>query len=178
MDALAAMPEQVANELGETVGNELRRMVGDDERPGALSAALDCVTGDAAKSLAEAVKPIQEALLGSGPKALPQVLEVRLLQALTRGTRVALDQLFDVEGGSPLMTHLANGEKAVAGLRQDTTAIEEPLRTFFGNLPEPASHRHQRRRPPTILTAKCSNHAPRPSRSSSRQRESRHSRAT
>jgi hypothetical protein len=62
-------------------------------------------------------------------------------------TRVALDQLFDVEGGSPLMTHLANGEKAIAGLRQDTTAIEERLRTFFGNLPEPASHRHQRRRP-------------------------------
>jgi len=45
------------------------------------------------------------------------------------------------------MTHLANGEKAIAGLRQDTTAIEERLRTFFGNLPEPASHRHQRRRP-------------------------------
>lgn len=136
MDALAAMPQQVADQLGETVGNELCRMVGDDERPGALSAALDRVTVDAAKSLAEAVKPIQEALLGSGPKALPQVLEVRLLQALTRGTRAALDQLFDLEGGSPLMTHLANGEKAIAGLRKDTTAIEERLRAQIADLAE------------------------------------------
>ena len=86
------MPEQVANRLGETVGKELDRMVGDDERPGALSAALEIVTSEAAKSLTKAVKPIQDALLGSGPTALPQVLEVRVLDALTRGTREALDR--------------------------------------------------------------------------------------
>ena len=48
MDALAAMPQQVANQLGETVGKELDRMVGDEERPGALSAALDSGDGLAA----------------------------------------------------------------------------------------------------------------------------------
>jgi hypothetical protein len=136
IDALSAMPEQVANQLGETVGKELDRMVGDDERPGALSAALDSVTAEAAKSLAEAVKPIQEALLGSGPTALPQVLEVRVLETLTRGTREALDRLFDVEGGSPLMTHLANGENAIAALRKETVAIEERLRGQIINLSE------------------------------------------
>jgi hypothetical protein len=136
IDALSAMPEQVASQLGETVGRELDRMVGDDERPGALSAALDSVTTEAAKSLAEAVKPIQDALLGSGPTALPQVLEVRVLDALTRGTREALDRLFDVEGGSPLMTHLANGEKAIAALREDNTAIEGRLRAEIIQLAE------------------------------------------
>jgi hypothetical protein len=136
LDALAAMPQQVANQLGETVGKELERMVGDDERPGALSAALDSVTADAAKSLAKAVKPVQEALLGNGPTALPQVLEVRLLQALSRGTREALDRLFDVEGGSPLMTHLANGEKAIAALRKENAAIEERLRGQISELSE------------------------------------------
>jgi hypothetical protein len=125
IDALSAMPEQVASQLGETVGRELDRMVGDDERPGALSAALDSVTTEAAKSLAEAVKPIQDALLGSGPTALPQVLEVRVLDALTRGTREALDRLFD-----------ANGEKAIAALREDNTAIEGRLRAEIIQLAE------------------------------------------
>lgn len=136
IDALSAMPQQVASQLGETVGRELDRMVGDDERPGALSAALDLVTAQAAESLAEAVKPIQDALLGSGPTALPQVLEVRVLDALTRGTREALDRLFDVEGGSPLMTHLANGEKAIAALREENTAIEGRLRAEIIQLAE------------------------------------------
>ena len=135
MDALAAMPQQVANQLGETVGKELDRMVGDEERPGALSAALDSVTAEAAKSLAKAVKPIQDALLGSGPTALPQVLEVRLQETLNRGTREALDRMFDVEG-SPLMVHLANGEKAIIALRQETTAIEERLRGQISALSE------------------------------------------
>lgn len=120
--------QQVATQLGETVGKELDRMVGDQERPGALSAALGAVTAEAAKSLADAVRPIQDALLGNSPSALPQVLEVRLLDALTRGTRDALDRLFDVEGGSPLMTHLANGEKAIATLREENVAIEGRLR--------------------------------------------------
>jgi hypothetical protein len=136
IDALSAMPEQVANRLGETVGKELDRMVGDDERPGALSAALEIVTSEAAKSLTKAVKPIQDALLGSGPTALPQVLEVRVLDALTRGTREALDRLFDVEGGSPLMTHLANGEKAIAALREENVAIEGRLRAEIVQLAE------------------------------------------
>lgn len=128
IDALSALPQQVATQLGETVGKELDRMVGDQERPGALSAALGAVTAEAAKSLTEAVRPIQDALLGNGPSALPQVLEVRLMDALTRGTRDALDRLFDVEGGSPLMTHLANGEKAIATLREENAAIEGRLR--------------------------------------------------
>ena len=136
IDALSAMPEQVANRLGETVGKELDRMVGDDERPGALSAALEIVTSEAAKSLTKAVKPIQDALLGSGPTALPQVLEVRVLDALTRGTREALDRLFDIEGGSPLMTHLANGEKAIAALREENVAIEGRLRAEIVQLAE------------------------------------------
>jgi hypothetical protein len=135
MDALAAMPQQVANQLGETVGKELDRMVGDDERPGALSAALDSVTAEAAKSLAKAVKPIQDALLGSGATALPQVLEVRLQETLNRGTREALDRMFDVKG-SPLMVHLANGEKAITALRQETAAIEERLRGQISALSE------------------------------------------
>jgi hypothetical protein len=136
MDALAAMPQQVADQLGETVGKELDRMVGSQERPGALSAAMDSVTADAAKSLAKAIKPIQEGLLGSGPTALPQVLEVRLQETLNRGTKEALKRLFDTEGGSPLMTHLANGEKAIAALRQETAAIEERLRAQITSLSE------------------------------------------
>lgn len=136
MDALGAIPQQVAAELGEAVGRELARMVGNEERPGALSAAMDSVTTEAAKSLAKAVKPIQEALLGAGPTALPQVLEVRLLEALARGTREALGRLFDDSGSSPLMTHLANGEKAIAALRQDTAAFEERMRVQFTELSE------------------------------------------
>jgi len=126
--ALEAMPGQVAAQLGTAVGAELTRVVGDDERPGALAAALDTVTEDASKRLASAVKPIQEALLGSGPNALPQLLEARLTESMSREARVILGRLFDTEGGSPLMTHLANGEKAITALRTDTTALETRLR--------------------------------------------------
>jgi hypothetical protein len=136
LDALAAMPGQVAEGLGEAVGKQLDRIVGDDERPGALEAALQAVVVDAAKSLGKAVQPIQESLLGSGPTALPQLLENRLHQALERGTRAALERLFDTNGSSPLMTNLANGEKAIAALRNDMSTIEERMRTHFAALTE------------------------------------------
>jgi hypothetical protein len=136
MDALTEIPQQVADQLGETIGKELDRVIGGEEQPGALSAAMDSVTAEAAKSLANAIKPFKEALLGTGPTALPQVLEVRLQETLTRGTRAALERLFDVEGGSPLMTHLANGEKAIAALRLETAAIEERLRGQISALSE------------------------------------------
>ena len=130
------MPHQVATELGETVGRELDRMVGNDERPGALSAAMDGVTAQAAQTLAAAIRPVQDALLGAGPTALPQVLEVRLLEALGRGTREALDRLFDVDGASPLMTHLANGERAISELRTENVAIEQRIRAQILELAE------------------------------------------
>jgi hypothetical protein len=128
LDAMSAMPQLVAEQLGKTVGRELSRVIGDDERPGALTAAMDAVIAQAADSLSQAIQPIREALLGPGPKALPQVLEGRLQNALNRGTRDALNRLFDVEAGSPLMTHLANGEKAIAALRSDMVALETRLR--------------------------------------------------
>lgn len=136
MDALTEIPQQVASQLSETIGKELDRVIGDNERPGALSAAMDSVTAEAAKTLAKSIKPIQDALLGSGPTALPQVLEVRLQETLNRGTRAALERLFDIEGGSPLMTHLANGESAIAALRVETSAIEERLRGQISTLSE------------------------------------------
>ena len=132
--ALDKMPEEVARRLADVVGAQLSRVVGDGERPGALSAALDSVTVDAAKSLGEAVKPIQEALLGSGPSALPQLLEARLAETLSREARAILARLFDVDGSSPLMTHLATGEKAINALRSDTVAMEERLRGQIGEL--------------------------------------------
>ncbi len=136
LDALSAIPQQVAVQLAEAVGRELTRMVGDDERPGALSAAMDSVTAQAAESLGKKVKPVQDALLGSGPTALPQVLEERLRQTLNQGTKEALERLFNTDGGSPLMTYLANGEKAIAALRLETAAIEERLRGQISELSE------------------------------------------
>jgi hypothetical protein len=124
--ALEAMPGQVATQLS--------AVVGDDERPGALAAALDHVTTDASTRMAKAVKPIQEAMLGRGPEALPQLLEARLTEALSREARVILGRLFDTDGGSPLMTHLANGEKAITTLRADTTAMEGRLRDQIAEL--------------------------------------------
>jgi hypothetical protein len=134
--ALTDIPQQVAERLGEMIGKELVRVIGDDEEAGALSAAMDAVTAEAAKSLARAIKPFQDNLLGAGPTALPQVLEVRLQETLTRGTRAALERLFDVEGGSPLMTHLANSERAMATLRTEFSAIEERLRGQIAELSE------------------------------------------
>ena len=86
LDAMSAMPQLVAEQLGKTVGRELSRVIGDDERPGALSAAMDDVIAQAAASFTQALKPIREALLGNGPRALPQVVEGRVLTALNRGT--------------------------------------------------------------------------------------------
>jgi hypothetical protein len=134
--ALTNIPQQVADQLGETIGNELERVIGRDEQPGALSAAMEDVTAEAAKSLAKAIKPIQDALLGSGPTALPQVLDVRLQETLNRGTRAAIERMFDVNGGSPLMTYLANGEKAMAALKAEFSAIEERLRGQISALSE------------------------------------------
>ena len=134
--ALTDIPQQVAERLGETIGQELVRVIGDDEEAGALSAAMDAVIVEAAKSLAKAIKPLQDNLLGAGPTALPQVLEVRLQETLARGTRAALERLFDVEGGSPLMTHLANSERAMATLRTEFSAIEERLRGQIAELSE------------------------------------------
>jgi hypothetical protein len=134
VDQIAAMPEQVAGQLREAFGAELCRVVGDDEQPGALGAALDSVTRSAASSFAAVVKPVQDALLGSGPAALPQLLETRLSEALTREARKAVAALFDVDGGSPLMTHLANGEKAINGLRKDHAGVEDRLRTHITSL--------------------------------------------
>ncbi len=128
LEAMSAMPQLVAEQLGKAIGQELGRVIGDDERPGALSAAMDAATTQAAASLNEALKPIREALLGNGPRALPQVLEGRVLNALNRGIREALARLFDDEGESPLMVHLANGEKAIAALRGDMFTIETRLR--------------------------------------------------
>jgi hypothetical protein len=132
--ALEAMPGQVAAQLSTTIGTELQRVVGDDERPGALAAALNTVTADASTRLALAVKPIHEALLGSGPEALPQLLESRLAETLTREARGILARLFDTDGGSPLMTHLMNGEKAIQALRTDTTGVESRLRAQIAEL--------------------------------------------
>lgn len=134
--ALTDIPQQVAEQLGEMIGKELVRVIGDDEEAGALSAAMNAVTAEAAKSLARAIEPLQANLLGAGPTALPQVLEVRLQETLTRGTRAALERLFDVEGGSPLMTHLANSERAMATLRTEFSAIEERLRGQIAELSE------------------------------------------
>lgn len=136
LDAMSAMPQLVAEQLGKTVGRELSRVIGDDERPGALSAAMDDVIAQAAASFTQALKPIREALLGNGPRALPQVVEGRVLAALNRGTGDALDRLFNVEGASPLMTHLANGEKAITALRSDMAALETRLRDQVSALAE------------------------------------------
>jgi len=130
------MPQLVAEQLGTTIGDELARVIGDDERPGAISAAMDAVIGQAAASLTQALEPIRETLLGSGPRALPQVVERRVVTALDRGTRDALKRLYDVGGGSPLMAHLANGEKAIAALRTDMAALEGRLRDQVSALAE------------------------------------------
>jgi len=127
LDAMSAMPQAAAEQLGKTIGRELARVIGDDERPGALAAAIDAVIDQATASLAEALKPVRESLVGTGPRALPQVVEARVLTALNRGTRDAVERLFDADGGSPLMAHLANGEKAIGALRADLFAIEARL---------------------------------------------------
>lgn len=134
IQALERLPETVALRLSDAIGAQLQRVVGDDERPGALAAALDSVTTESAKTLSVAIKPIQEALLGSGPAALPQLLETRLTQSLTRESKAILARIFDVDSGSPLMTHLAAGEKAIAALRADTVALEERVRGQIGEL--------------------------------------------
>ena len=57
------------------------------------------MAAEAAKSLTAAIKPIQEALMGNGPAALPQLLEARLVEALTREARKAVARLFDTDAG-------------------------------------------------------------------------------
>ena len=136
MDAIAAMPQAVAEQLAKAVGNELNRVVGDGERPGALSAALDVVTADAAAILTAALRPVQEALLGHGPRALPQLLEDRLMRAMDKGTREALERMYDDKGTSPLMILLANNEKAVAALRRENAAIARGMQRQVADLAE------------------------------------------
>lgn len=134
MQAVAAMPGQVARDLSEAVGRELARLVGDDERPGALATALDAVAADAAESLGTAMEPVLAALVGNGSEALPQLLEGRLLETMVRGTNAALARLFSDDGSSPVMTHLAHGEKAIAALKLETSAIEQRLRAQIAEL--------------------------------------------
>ncbi len=134
MQAVAAMPGQVARDLSEAVGRELARLVGDDERPGALATALDAVAADAAESLGTAMEPVLAALVGNGSDALPQLLESRLLETMVRGANAALARLFSDDGTSPLMTHLVHGEKAIAALKLETSAIEQRLRAQIAEL--------------------------------------------
>jgi hypothetical protein len=134
IDALRDLPHQVAAELGKAIGEQLARIVGDGERPGAIGAALDAITTDAGARLSKVIAPVQERLLGSGPGALPQLLEARLTGALGREAAAILQRLYATDGTSPLMAHLDNGAKAVEALRQETAGLERRLRDQIGEL--------------------------------------------
>lgn len=134
MEALRVLPQQVAAQLGKEVGTEIARVVGDDDRPGALTAALDAIIKDAGVRMSKAIAPVEERLLGSDPTALPQLLEARLASALGREASAILRRLYATDGDSPLMVHLENGRKAVEALRHDTAGLEQRLREQISEL--------------------------------------------
>lgn len=134
MEALRLVPQQVAGELSAVIGTQLARVVGDDERPSAISAALDAVTAEAATRLSEIIVPLTERLVGADPQALPQLLEARLSETLTREARVVLNRMFATDGSSPLMVHLANGTRAIEALQTDNAALEARLNEKLGEL--------------------------------------------
>jgi hypothetical protein len=134
VEALRALPQEVAAQLGKEIGTQVARVVGDDDRPGALPAALEAITKDAGTRMSEAIAPIQERLLGSDPNALPQLLEARLTSALGREASAILRRLYAADGDSPLMAHLENGRQAVDALRQGMTGLEERVRQQISEL--------------------------------------------
>lgn len=131
IDALREVPQQVAALLGSEIGVQLARVIGDGERPGALSTALDVITMDAATRFTKVIAPIQEKLFGSDTSALPQVLETRLTAALGKEASAVLERAFATDGTSPLMIHLGNDAKAIAAMRQEMAAVEGRLRDLI-----------------------------------------------
>lgn len=136
MEAVSGIPEEAAKQFAENLGGHLSRLVGDDERPGALSAAVDSVFAENVGSTTAAITPIRESLMGADPSALPQLLEARLSETMAREAGKAVARLFDADGGSPLMTHLTNGERAIAALRQEQTAFKDQVTALFADLSE------------------------------------------
>lgn len=127
LEALKVLPQQIAERLGGALSLELRRVLGSDEEAGALSLTMDAVTREASERLRGALAPVVDRLIGADPDALPQLLEGRLTKVLTHETQAMLTRVLATDGSSPLMTHLAQGSRAVEELRKEQADVERRI---------------------------------------------------